>query len=221
MGRIAQDLTGKRFTRLLVIKKYGVNQGVIWECCCDCGKTHYAKTGHLNAGAVKSCGCLQVEAGRTTGKSMIGKGKNNWIPVELRQKLKDAYRNMIARCHVPGANRWERYGGRGIGVCDGWRGAGGRQAFYRWSIENGCASDLQLDRINVDGNYEPHNCRWVDATTQQNNTTKNVVIEWQGKSQTAAQWARELGLPASAFLSRYRDNWPMEKIAFVPVGQAR
>jgi hypothetical protein len=123
---------------------------------------------------------------------------------------------MIRRCTDPFNNRWDCYGGRGITVCNEWIGIDGRRRFSDWALEAGYDKGLQIDRIDVNGNYMPENCRFVDAMIQANNTRRNRVVNWQGKSMTAAEWARELGLTYASIQHRLDRGWSMERIASQP-----
>ena len=214
-------MIGKRYGRLVVIAQAGSDNGRLWACKCDCGNETIAKTGHLNAGQVRSCGCLAVEAAQRTGWAGKGRRKRDWLPENLRQKLKDTYRNMLGRCYDKQNVRWAQYGGRGIVVCPEWLGLSGRDAFYRWAVGNGCEQRLQIDRIDVDGNYEPSNCRWVTPKTQANNTTRNRFIEWNGARRTISEWADCLGLSYVAMQHRLDRGWTMERIASQPQRGAR
>ena len=210
------SLIGVRFGRLVVIAQGPSDDGRQWICKCDCGGKSLVKTGHLNAGGVRSCGCLVIESAQRTGWAGRGRRKREWLPDDLQRKLKGTYRNMLKRCYDQQSNRWLQYGGRGITVCNEWRGRDGRDVFYRWAVENGCDHGLQIDRIDVDGNYEPSNCRWVTPKIQANNTTRNRFIEWQGESLTVSQWAERFGLSYAAMQHRIDRGWCMDRIASQP-----
>lgn len=101
-----------------------------------------------------------------------------------------AWHHMLERCYAETAVNYHNYGGRGISVCLEWRAS-----FERFFADMGrCPVGYSLDRIDVNEDYTPDNCRWTDRTTQANNTTRNVFIEWRGCVLSIAQWARELGL---------------------------
>lgn len=131
-----------------------------------------------------------------------------------RSRLDGVFDKMIARCEDPASDRWERYGGRGIKICQEWRND--RSKFFSWAIENGYEPGLTIDRINNDGDYEPGNCRFVDAFVQQNNTSRNVSITANGKTMTIAQWARHLGVTYSSIQHRYARGWTPEEIIGTP-----
>lgn len=217
-GLMAQaiDLVGQAFGELRVIRRAHSNNGAYWLCQCSCGNTTTVKGTALRYGSTKSCGCGSKAQARANCDKF--RNRNHWVPEGLRRKLKDAYRNMLARCYDPSNDRYENYGGRGIRVCDEWLDpASGRLRFYRWCIENGVERELQIDRIDVNGNYCPENCRFVDAFIQANNTTRNRWLTYQGKTQTLADWARETGMAYGVLKHRVDRGWSVERIMNQPV----
>jgi hypothetical protein len=161
------DLTNKRFTRLVVIRRVK-NRGKhpYWLAKCDCGNSTTARGNHLRAGDVQSCGCIAVERGKTLSiryprDSHKGTGTPEYT----------AWNGMKNRCYRRKTWNYPRYGGRGIRVCKRWLGANGFVNFladmgYRPSPAH------SLDRVNNDGNYEPSNCRWATPKEQANNRRK-------------------------------------------------
>lgn len=117
---------------------------------CDCGKTKIVRLNSLRTGSVKSCGCKK---GFRHGGS--------------HTRLYNIWRGIKKRCRIPNATKYKIYGGKGINVCEEWFNNFG--AFQDWAIHNGYKEDLTIDRIDVNGNYEPFNCRWVDYKTQSSN----------------------------------------------------
>lgn len=154
------DLTGMRFGKLLVIaeaKERASQREVQWICLCDCGKETIVRSSRLRKGLTQSCGCGVLEANIKHGKS------SNKNPVRLYR----IWKNMKRRCNNPNRSNYNRYGGRGIKVCQEWQED--FQAFYDWAMANGYQEDLEIDRIDNDGNYEPSNCRWVTHKENCNN----------------------------------------------------
>lgn len=131
------------------------------------------------------------------------------------KRLQSIFLHMKDRCYNPNFKDYKNYGGRGITVCDEWQTPhswkGGR-AFKKWALENGYADNLTLDRIDVNKGYSPENCRWVSMEVQQNNKRNNRLITYMGKTQTIAQWSREVGIPFKTIQHRLNRQMPVEKI---------
>lgn len=119
---------------------------------------------------------------------------------------------MLQRCNNTNNPAYARYGGRGISVCQEW------QDFEKFHADMGdCPEGMSLDRIDNDGDYCRENCRWATYRQQSNNTRGNVLIEYQGKELSLAQWARELGVSRNALAVRYRRGWPVSDILTIPI----
>jgi hypothetical protein len=166
MGKLV-DLTGCKFGRLTVIKKAGYTKkySVLWQCKCECGGETITTSANLNNGNTKSCGCLQKEKAVT---SNITHGC-------CHERLHGIWTAMKSRCYNPHNKRYKYYGERGISVCDEWSNS--YSVFRKWALANGYDENAPrgvctIDRIDVDGNYEPSNCRWVDNKTNAQNKQK-------------------------------------------------
>lgn len=205
-----KDLTGKKFSRWTVLEcaghdKYGQS---LWRCKCDCGNEALVTGYDLRGARSKSCGCLQREA---ASKSQKTHG-------ESKTKLHSHWTAMKQRCLNKNSSCYYKYGGRGISVCDEWLDYNN---FMLWAISNGYKDGLTIDRINYNGNYEPSNCRWVDAKSQANNKRSNHWITYNGKTQTMMQWAEELGINYYVIRSRLNSyHWSVEKTFTTPVRKA-
>ena len=122
------------------------------------------------------------------------------------------YTNMKQRCNNPNNHKYKRYGGRGIAICPEWNNPHGLKAFYDWAMANGYSDNLTLDRIDVNGNYEPSNCRWTTNKIQSNNRTNNDIITYNGETHTLSEWGNILGINRGTLWSRlYCLNYPIEK----------
>lgn len=212
MSRRGIDLTGQRFGRLLVENEAVRGDGIVWRCLCDCGGLHLARTGHLRAGVVTSCGCAQRDAGRRTGLVHGHKRRKHGMS---RSRLDGIFDNMMKRCYRPGSRRYERYGGRGIGIFNQW--IVDRASFFAWAMANGYSDGLSIERVDNDGNYEPGNCRWIERGRQQANTSRSHMITWDGRSQTLSDWAREIGIAPRALQRRADRGWPIDRILTQPL----
>lgn len=186
-GKLRNDLTGKCFSNLVVLcRSQDIGNGkkpvVKWECECACGKKVVVKSDSLLSGHTKSCGCKKVKHGYSN-----------------KERLYDTWKNMRRRCFDPKNKRWNQYGGRGISICSEWNDY---SIFREWALTNGYRDDLTIDRIDVDGNYCPENCRWVDEKVQANNTSRNRYFELDGEKLTMSQLSIRLGLTYSALQHR-------------------
>lgn len=200
-GNAFKDLTGKRIGRLTVIRDSGKDKkgNYKWECKCDCGNTTTVTSSHLITGHTRSCGCLLIK-------------HHMWNTRQYQ-----IWRAMLDRCYNPRIKSYKDYGGRGISVCEKWQTFEG----FWDDIASGYSKDLTIDRINVNGNYEPNNCRWATRRTQGNNRRNNVLLTHEGVTDTITNWARKLGVNANTLISRYHRGYSVEEILTLPVRRKR
>ena len=190
-----ENLTGKKFGIITVIKKASQNKkGASWLCKCQCGNIVKRSHSAIINGRVKSCGCIAKHWGE-----------------KHRKRLKIIYKGMILRCYNQDFTAYKNYGGRGIKICESW--LNDFDLFYLWSLNNGYSENLTIDRIDVNGDYEPNNCCWVDNITQQNNKRTNTLITYNDKTMTLAQWATELNISQATLRHRiFNSNLPFDEI---------
>ena len=153
------DLTGHRFGRLTVLEEAGRSTcgKIQWRCLCDCGGEIVADGGDIKRGRTQSCGCLYRETmARGTHTTHGGR----------RTRLWNIWSGMRSRCNNPKTEWYKNYGGRGIHVCKDWDNFA---VFRDWALSHGYTDDLTIDRIDVDGDYEPNNCRWITRADQNRN----------------------------------------------------
>lgn len=181
------NLIGKRFGKLTVIELAEIkNQNCYWLCKCDCGGEKVVLGAQLTSGKTKSCGCLLKEI----------TAKRNSTHGLSKTRIYSRWAGMMERCRD---KRNKLYGGRGISVCKEWERF---ENFYEWSMENGYDDTLSLDRIDVNGNYCPENCRWVTATVQANNTRRNRVITAFGETMTITEASRKYNIKPETITKR-------------------
>lgn len=189
-----QNLLGKRYGRLVVIKRAknrgAKNNQTYWLCQCDCGKQKEIASYSLKHGISKSCGCLQKERASQVNS------KHGYTVDRGKERLYCVWCTMRERCYSPKNKSYPDYGGRGIKVCDEWKEY---TNFRDWALANGYDEKAprgvcSLDRINTDGNYEPNNCRWANQKTQQRNKRNTLYVEWKGKKRPLAEWAEILNV---------------------------
>lgn len=125
-------------------------------------------------------------------------------------RIDNIYKSMISRCYKKNNNRYERYGGRGISVCDEW--LNNKESFFEWAFNNGYSEKLTIDRINVDGNYCPENCRWSTMKQQQNNRSNNIYISLNGETHTISEWSIITGIKRCTIWNRYKNGWTPERV---------
>lgn len=189
---------GQRFNRLTVLSfHHKKDKREYYLCKCDCGKEKIVNKTELVRGKVKSCGCLRKEncANRSHNMSY--------------SRIYRTWTNMKARCYNKKDERYRLYGYRGISICDEWRK--NFLSFYNWAIGNGYKNNLQIDRINNNGNYEPSNCRWADRKTQCRNKQKNIFLCYNGKTCCISEWAEKLGINKGTIRARLKRGWSVEQ----------
>lgn len=211
---------GDKFGRLTVIKldhgKRYVRNGKeyvrkAWLCKCDCGNMSTVREDQLldKTKPVRSCGCLQRDVASQYMKTHHVPPKHG----DSHERIHNIWYLMLYRCNNANTKAYKNYGGRGISVCPEWSDRfNGYFSFKDWAMKNGYREDLSLDRIDNNSGYYPDNCRWVTADVQANNKRSNVILTFEGKSQTLSQWADELNIPMKTLHARlYRHGWSIEK----------
>jgi len=206
----AEDLSGKRFTRLLVIER-GPNKGTgtatksQWVCVCDCGRSTTVPGYSLKSGNTKSCGCLKLEA------SIINGSKLNYRHGKTGSRVHAIWSSMLQRCHDPLHKSYSHYGGRGISVCDQW------MLFENFYADMGDPPDgHSLDRRDNDFGYSKENCRWASPTEQANNRRDNFKISAFGQSLTLRGWSKATGLGKATIMYRLATGMSAEDALSTP-----
>ena len=167
-----QDLTLQRFSRLVVVSLIEKNsKATLWACLCDCGNLSIVRAGNLKNGHTKSCGCFSSEQSR---ERVLKRER----PANIK-RIHEIYRAMKKRCYTESHPHFGRYGGRGILICDEWLSS--KEAFTKWALSNGYSDNLTIDRIDVDGNYSPQNCRWATYREQMRNKSSTAFVEYDGE----------------------------------------
>lgn len=200
-------MVGDTFGRLLVIDRAGSdkNGNAKWKCVCECGEVTVVYGQSLRSGATTSCGCFNREAkpsATTHGASHTSEYK--------------AWFGMLQRCSNPRNEKWHRYGGRGISVCDRWK------EYENFLADMGPRPPgMTIDRENNNGNYEPGNCRWATQKTQGNNRGNNRIFCIDGVDMTLSEASRKFGISKVTVRSRLSYGWEADAAFKTPVHQQR
>ncbi len=161
----------------------------------------------LLRGTAKSCGCLRKEI---TIKSHLKHGQRH-------TRLYRIWCNMKNRCLNPNVPHFNRYGGRGISICEEWLDF---DSFFKWATESGYQDGLTIERKDTNGNYEPNNCIWVPAARQQHNKRTNHMVTYNGQTKCLKEWTDELHLNYPMVLQRLTKlGWSVEKAFETPPGK--
>lgn len=189
---------GDRFNRLIVVGSIKGTHTVKkrYICKCDCGGEIITSASELNAGNVKSCKCLQNEV---RGKNLL---KHGHTRVGKVKRIYNVYQGMVARCYYTKNAMYKNYGGRGIIVCDRWL-----ESYINFYEDMGePEKGYSLERIDVNGNYEPSNCKWATAKEQAGNKRNNVYGYWKGEKLHVAEISRRSGLSLPTVTNRIRQG---------------
>lgn len=200
-------VVGEKYGRLTCIGKDTTRDKRYYLFKCDCGNVKSIIACNVQRGASKSCGCYSKEhpSHTTFGFS--------------HTRLDNIYKSMLSRCYIPNNNRYANYGGRGIKVCDEWKND--KTKFFEWAFANGYNEKLTIDRIDVDKDYCPENCRWATYTEQANNKSNSIFIEAFGVQHTYADWARIMKVDYKTFYNRVkRLGWSVESALLTPTKKA-
>jgi len=184
MSRFINEV-GNKHGRLTVLsladkKMSGGKFRIAYNCLCDCGKETVVLGECLRAGASKSCGCIGVEHIKMV----------NYIDGRSKTKEYRAWSKLFDKCYNSKDHKYYIYGKRGIKVCQRWK------SFDNFLADMGKAPTPKhsIDRIDVNGDYEPSNCRWATIKEQANNKTTNVFVTYNGETKTLVQWAEHFNV---------------------------
>lgn len=205
MRQSAKDLIGMRSGYLTVLSYAGKNANgrLLIKARCDCGKEIILRASNFLYGNSKSCGCKKIDMIRAAAT----------IHGKKHHPLYKIWEAMKRRCLSQKCRNWKNYGGRGIKVCDRWLNS--FQNFWD-DMSSGYKKGLSLDRIDVNGNYCPENCRWVDYKTQARNKRNSRFLNTPWGVITLAEAAEKSKIPAATLLRRIYRQWPEDMLFIKP-----
>ena len=181
-----KDISGQKFGRLTAIKFLRIEKHkAVWLCKCECGNLLEVRGTDLTKGHTKSCGCLRKESC----------GNNNKTHDKSNTRLYSIWCDIKKRCYNLNCKSYKNYGGRGIKVCDVW--CNDFMNFYNWAMSHNYNDTLTIDRIDVNGNYEPNNCRWSTAKQQARNKRNNRYITINGETHCLSEWCEFYNIPVT------------------------
>jgi len=196
-----KNLIGMKFGRLTVADR-AENDGrnIRWNCICECGGKAICRTSSLLSGNSKSCNCLSVD-------NLI---KRSTTHGQSKTKIYTQWSDMKNRCNNPKNSHYKNYGGRGIEVCKEWNED--YLVFIKWASENGYDKKLEIDRINVNGNYEPSNCRWATIKQQSRNKRNTFYLKIDGVIKPFAEWCEIYDINYKLAHERYTKGYEPKNI---------
>ena len=196
------ELEGQRFGKLTVIRLSGRSSpsgGRYWLCRCDCGNYREVSTHNLKTtrGGIKAC----EECAEKASSDNREKFTKETLPHQTnvrRERLHGIWVTMKSRCNNPNVEAFKHYGQRGISVCREWNNS--YMTFKKWALANGYNDNLTIERIDVNGDYCPENCTWIEMRKQFFNKTNTHFIEYEGKKIPVSKMVYDLGLDYSQII---------------------
>ena len=187
------DITGKRYGHLTAIRYDHTTKSrhEYWLFKCDCGKEKVIEKYSVTSGVQKYCGCQKWK--QKHGKS--------------HERIYSIWHCMIQRCENKHNTGYKNYGGRGINVCKEWKDF---RNFYNWSISSGYSNGLTIDRIDVNGNYCPENCKWATIHEQTRNKRTNTLITIGKETKCLCDWAKHYCIRVNTVCDRIKRGWSIE-----------
>lgn len=207
---VRENLIGNTYGRLTVVDtaedlvSASGYHTVMWKCRCECGELVTVRGKSLKGGVTKSCGCFQRDEMSERASKHGGFGS----------RLYAVWNSMRQRCNNENHRAYENYGGRGISICKEWDDF---SKFREWAASSGYdetapRGKYTLDRVDVNGDYSPSNCRWVDMRSQANNRRCSIQLEHDGETLNLHEWAERVGLDYTTIWKRYSKGLPADEI---------
>lgn len=227
MAKLKQLQQGEQFGRLTVIGLDHVERKPItkgkyktvrtiefYRFQCKCGNICIKEKSAVKSGNIRSCGCLSKEYNKSE------KHKNIGLKHNLRySRIYKIWLGMKNRCYNPKNYSYKNYGARGIKVCDEWKN--NPKTFCDWANENGYTDELTIDRIDVNDDYKPSNCRWIIKSEQTKNKRNTIYLTYKNETKSLISWCEETNINLKVLRARLKRGWTIEEALTTPVGQKR
>lgn len=199
------DMTGKRVNRWLVLSQGATRtRAAYWLCRCDCGTEKEVSGATLRQGKSHGCRrCVDYSSSTKHGHARHGKRSLAYV----------SWQKMRTRCYAITSDSYSRYGGRGITICSRWR-----KSFEAFLADMGeRPSDMTLDRIDNNDNYEPSNCRWATRSEQQGNKRNTRLLTYKGRTMKLIEWAKQQEIHVNTLCYRLKAGWSTADAIMRPV----
>jgi hypothetical protein len=212
-GKPVQDLSLQKFhlLRAIDLSDFERKRGVpLWNCICDCGNAALVRGEYLRYGHTRSCGC-DLRRGVREAQYLHGMSASQEHSI---------WRKMQQRCTLKTDPGFKYYGGRGIEVCKRWLGRGGFNNFYA-DMGPIPTPKHTIERVDVNGCYEPSNCHWATRKEQARNTRRTLWVEWDGQRRKLVELCEEHGLNRGMVIARIKLGWSVKDALLCPSGSSR
>lgn len=204
------NLTGIKFGNLTVLKldENSTSKHRKWHCKCDCGNSTSVYATNLKSCATTSCGCKSSRHEHKLKEINTKHGLS-------RSKIYHVYHSVKNRCFKKTNKHYKDYGARGIIMCDEWKTS--FETFYNWATSNGYKEGLTLERMDVNGNYDPENCTWITQSEQCNNKRTTLYATINGETKTLKEWSEISGITYNTlFFRKEKYKWSDERLLEKP-----
>lgn len=213
-----ESCVGVKYNHLTIVRPAHIVDGYKKITCrCDCGTIIDVVPFNWKSGRTKSCGCKTSE--------LLSNAFSKLEHTKDLDRLRRIYGGMKCRCYNKNIRNYKNYGGRGIRICDEW--LNDREAFISWALSNGYDNSLSIDRIDVNGNYEPSNCRWATGAQQRANqrpqpkgARRHLLFTIDGITKPALEWCEEYGVSPQFVRYRIKHKGMSPKDALTAAKQA-
>lgn len=217
---------GQKFNKLTIVKLDHIEEKQYkkhsfhleyYLCRCECGQEKIILKNQITGGYVKSCGCL------LKSKEKIQKLKEHSTTHGFsKTRLYKLWIGIKTRCYNPKRQGFYLYGGRGIKMCPEWEKD--FLSFRKWALNNGYNENAKrgeytIDRIDVNGDYSPENCRFISIKEQMNNRRKTTFITYKGQTKPMSEWCKEYGIKINTAHKRIKMGWDLDKVFNEPINQ--
>lgn len=218
MGNNSTEWLNSKFGRLTVIDfvhAEAPSRGWNWVCRCDCGVVKVLRPSEVKSGKIHSCGCLHDEVCSIKATKFVNR-------VADHKRLYSIYNGIKRRCYRPAEPRYKDYGARGVQMVSEWLDEQhGFDNFVKWSTDNGYTDEMTIDRIDVDGNYGPNNCRWIPLVEQALNKRETLWVDYKGERVQLLVLCERMGANYDTAHNRiYTLNWSVEDAIDKPSQQS-